>query len=309
MGDLSVLAPPAFAGGLRAGTNTGLDQLEQATADALNTLKPGQANAASVHAEMQRLVLTNAVLLQMAPKVSPSAVDEVVRRLRPSRVIDKALEATAEAHAEALVQFGIPAQLLQLLQSWMDVTIEARIVQRQIQVKRAIDRLQRELPDENTAPAPADPSELLSAIALGKALGGLGDATVRLREQAGELFSILPAGRKRGREYPAFQAWPGIAGQPLARTLAALGQSGGAAAYDFFTSPNDLLDGLTPVEALLGRLTLRQNVDLHADGQGLLAEPAEERQYAVVRAAEAQVVTAGRARAGSRSALQGPSGR
>ena len=78
---------------------------------------------------------------------------------------------------------------------------------------------------------------------------------MRVRERAGELFSVLRTGRKRGREYPAFQAWSGIAGKPLAKVLAALGSASGAVAYGFFTSPTDLLGGVTPIEVLIGKLT------------------------------------------------------
>jgi len=112
---------------------------------------------------------------------------------------------------------------------------------------------------------------------------------VRLRERAGELFSVLRPGRKRGREYPAFQAWPGIAGKPLAQVLAALGPARGAAAYGFFTSPTDLLGGRTPIEELTGKLTIAR--DLEAEVQELLSAEAAERQRAVEDAAHAYAAT------------------
>ena len=46
-----------------------------------------------------------------------------------------------------------------------------------------------------------DPLHGLAATELGAALGDLSDETVRQRERAGELFSVLRPGRKRGREY------------------------------------------------------------------------------------------------------------
>lgn len=96
-----------------------------------------------------------------------------------------------------------------------------------------------------------DPAEAVGAAELG-ALLGVSDETVRNREQAGELFSILRPGRKRGKEYPAFQAWEGIAGEPLKQLLDALRRPTGPGAYAFFTSPQATLAGLSPIEALLG---------------------------------------------------------
>lgn len=93
-----------------------------------------------------------------------------------------------------------------------------------------------------------DPVEPLTAAALGQALGNVSEEMVRAREQAGQLFSIVRPARNRGREYPAFQAWRGVAGEPLAKVLVILRAHGGTAAYGFFTSPNTELAGLTPIE-------------------------------------------------------------
>jgi hypothetical protein len=286
MGDLTGFAQSAFAGGLRASASTGLDQLEQAVADMLSQIQPGRTSAALIHDDMQRLVLINELLLKLSPKVPPWTVADVVRRQRPSRVIRKAQEKTAKAYEEALLQAGIPSSVLELLQSWVEVTVDVRFVHRQIELKRAMDSIQGggvAGSDDTTRP---DASALLSAAQLGKALGDLGDEIVRVRERAGELFSILRPGRKRGREYPAFQAWPGVAGQPLVRTLAALGPASSADAYSFFTSPTALLCGLTPVEALLGQLTSRTDSGVNLDAQVLLAAPPEERLKAVILAAK-----------------------
>jgi hypothetical protein len=116
-------------------------------------------------------------------------------------------------------------------------------------------------------------------------LGGLSDETVRQREKAGELFSFLRPGRKRGREYPAFQTWPSIAGDPLIRVLRALGDANGATAYGFFSSPSPELGRLTPVEALAGKLTKARSID--AGAAALLSESPQARVDAVVGAASA----------------------
>lgn len=55
----------------------------------------------------------------------------------------------------------------------------------------------------------ADPMRMLTPIQAGRELGILDDM-VRLRERGKFLFSVMPPGKLRGREFPAFQTWPGI---------------------------------------------------------------------------------------------------
>jgi hypothetical protein len=64
-----------------------------------------------------------------------------------------------------------------------------------------------------------------------------------------------------------------------------LGPASSTAAYGFFTAPTDLLGGLTPIEALAGRLTTQR--DLDAQTHDMLATPPDERLQAVIKAAEA----------------------
>ncbi|WP_206060122.1 hypothetical protein, partial [Escherichia coli] len=93
----------------------------------------------------------------------------------------------------------------------------------------------------------------------------------------------------RAREYPAFQSWDGIRGEPLHRVLTALSPAGrcsGSTAYRFFTSPNELLGGLTPIEALHGRLT--RDRALHTAATMLLEMPSEERLDHVLAVASAE---------------------
>ena len=231
------------------------------------------------------LVLASTVLMEPAPQSTSAPVAAEVEQSRRSSVIDVALEQATKAHVQALRQAGLDPSVLELFQSWIDVTVDVRVLQRQIELKRAIDGVQGDIALHASAPPTADPTQPLSATELGQALGGRSDETVRQRERAGELFSVLRPGRKRGREYPAFQAWPGIAGAPLAGVLSALGAVGGSVAYGFFTSPTDLLGGLTPIEAMLGRLTSSRNVA--SETRGLLTAPQEERLTAVVKAAHA----------------------
>jgi hypothetical protein len=128
------------------------------------------------------------------------------------------------------------------------------------------------------------PLELLLAGELGQALGLSQDA-VRQREQARELFSVQMGSRNRGREYPAFQAWDGIKGEPLVAVLRMLKELGGAAAYMFFAARNHELAGLTPVEVLLGDLTRPR--PLPSEAVMLLNAEAQERLDATLAAAEA----------------------
>ena len=96
------------------------------------------------------------------------------------------------------------------------------------------------------------PFEPLTAAALGRALD-ISDETVRRREINGELFSIMRPARHRGREYPAFQAWEGIAGEPLALILKALQPENGAMAFSFFSAKTMDLEDCAPIEVLVGR--------------------------------------------------------
>lgn len=100
----------------------------------------------------------------------------------------------------------------------------------------------------------SDPLRLLTAAQLGQDLQGLSDDMVRLREKDGVLFSVLPAGRLRGRLYPAFQAWDGIVGEPLAYVLGFLRGLAGDQHLAFFGRPNADLQMLTPIEVMLGQL-------------------------------------------------------
>ncbi len=285
MNDLAFSATPDLRTEVRSSAFEALDQLERAVVNAVTGLKPGSGSAA-LHKEMTRLMRTNAVLMEQPPQLSTTAVAAVVQQLQPSHLIDEALEETTRAHVEALGKAGVPSSVLELLQSWVEVTVDARVVQRQIEMKRAFDSVQADTTLQEPPALFADPVQPLSAVELGRALGGLSDETVRQRERAGELFSILRPGRKRGREYPAFQAWAGIAGQPLAQVLAALGEASSTADYGFFTSTTDSLGGLTPIETLLGRLTTARS--LNRQTQQLLGAPAAERLQGVVKAAEAQ---------------------
>ena len=198
-------------------------------------------------------------------------------------------EARANAQrAKNLVQqvqrnAGLPTTVLAPLESWLELEVDARVMEQYLEFQRLVDVT---APDVVFQPdvAAADPVEPLTAAALGQALGNLSDETVRARERAGELFSILRPGRKRGREYPAFQAWPAIAGQPLAQVLEILRAHSATAAYGFFTSPNQELANLTPIEVMIGRITHPR--ELPPDATVLLEAPHTERLESVLETAQ-----------------------
>ena len=202
--------------------------------------------------------------------------------------IDDALRVAGDEYRKALEKEGLPIGTLALLENWIELQAVARAVQMQGDFQRSdIAQLNFEAVPEGGGSQP-DATAPLTALELGQALG-VSDQTVRGRERAGELFAILRPGRRRGVEYPAFQAWPGIAGEPLAKTLAALAspdrtRASSTLAYVFFSGRTELLGGLTPIEVLLGRLTPAREIE--PEVRALLGAPATERLEAVVRAAQ-----------------------
>lgn len=184
--------------------------------------------------------------------------------------IDETLVLVRSNVRDALARGGLKEELADVLIDYVDLKVSTEKA-----VADIIGDAERELA------ARRDPAEALSAAQLAAVLG-VTDETVRNREAAGELFSILRPGRKRGREYPAFQAWEGVAGAPLKEILIALGRPSGPVAYAFFTSPQDTLGGLSPLEALVG-LTPRE---VSPEAQEFLRSGAPERLEAVVQAAQ-----------------------
>jgi hypothetical protein len=186
------------------------------------------------------------------------------------RKIDERLAEIRANVIGLLGEGGLGAELAKVLVGYVDL---------QITTENAVAEVLADA--ERVFAARRDPADSLSAVDLGRLLG-VTDETVRNREQAGELFSILRPGRKRGREYPAFQAWNGVAGEPLKLVLAALGRPSGPAAYGFLTSPQDTLAGLTPLEALVG-LTGRE---VAPEAQEFLGSDASDRLAVVLQAAQ-----------------------
>ena len=196
-----------------------------------------------------------------------SVGNQVVTELKK---IDETLVLVRGRVRDVLARGGLNEELADVLIDYVDLKVSTEKA-----VADIVAEAERELA------ARRDPAEALSAVQLAAVLG-VTDETVRNREAAGELFSILRPGRKRGREYPAFQAWEGVAGAPLKDILAALGRPTGPVAYAFFTSAQDTLAGLSPLEALVG-LTPRE---VSPEAQEFLRAGAPERLAVVVQAAQ-----------------------
>lgn len=137
------------------------------------------------------------------------------------------------------------------------------------------------------------PGKLVSGTELAVMLY-VSEEAVRQRHQAGKLIAILREGRERGRGFPVFQSWAGVAGAPLEQILGALGYRGptvqpapldAADAFQFFTSRNEFLGGFTPVEVLTGA-GLHDSADQEASD--FLDRPYEERLDLVTSVARAE---------------------
>ncbi|WP_185826403.1 hypothetical protein [Xanthomonas sp. SI] len=261
--------------------------LERSLAIALSEIQPGLQGAEHIPGYLADLSLASSVLVSSS-NLSFELVKSEARRLRTDSRLEAALQQSSDAHAVALKKAGLAPTVLDILKSWVEVQVEGRVLQRQLDFDRLVSRVADVKPTGVFPISGRDASKFLSAVEFARELG-ISDETVRRREDEREVFSILRPGRKRGREYPAFQAWPGIVGAPLTQVLAALDPELGSATYGFFVSPNELLYDLTPVELLCGALLSVR--DLSAGGADqLMASAPAARLEAVIGAANAYVL-------------------
>lgn len=201
-------------------------------------------------------------------------------------LVEEALRSARAVCARELAAAGLPDPTAAVLLNCVEILVDCHLAHVML-AAQPLPAEENPTPNGERLDATTDPVTPLSAHELGVALGNYTDQTVRQRERDGKLFSILRPGRKRGAEYPAFQAWDGIKGEPLERVLRRLfpeGPVSGPSAYGFFTSPSELLGGLTPVEALTGELAKHRKVGPPA--LELLAAPHDERLRHVLAAAE-----------------------
>lgn len=156
--------------------------------------------------------------------------------------------------ANNILEEKIGSTALQALRILIDARVEARFKEFLAEAVVASERSPLALQSKWTSEDEGrDPFESLTAEEIAKLLG-ISKESVRQREASGELFSINRPARSRCREYPAFQAWDGIAGKPLRDILQILPSGSGAMAFGFFSGKTMDLEDCAPIEILLGRI-------------------------------------------------------
>lgn len=185
------------------------------------------------------------------------------------------IENKTQVFRQALEKSKLPRDAVDLFVSFVDFRLDTQAALYELEIERIV----RSLKGRDTA-------DMGSAEELAAALG-VSAETVRRRTHEGKLFAVLGPGRKRGREYPMFQVWPGIAGKPLETVLEALGSLEGPQAYQFMTTPGDFLGGLTPIEVLVGDAP--EGADLAPGAREFLTQDDVVRLRAVVDAAAHRV--------------------
>lgn len=176
----------------------------------------------------------------------------------------------------ALDNSGLPPRTVELFTSFVDFKLDSQAAMYEIEISRLLQSIKGR-----------DTTEMGTAEELAVALE-VSSETVRRRTLARTLIAVLGPGRKRGREYPMFQTWPGIAGAPLEAVLEALRHPEGAPAYQFMTTPSDALGGLTPIEVMVGEAA--PEAELSPGARDFLQEDQEARLRAVVEAAAARAL-------------------
>lgn len=195
-----------------------------------------------------------------------------------SRQLCALIEQKNQEFRRALDKTGLPQEAIQLFTSFVDFRLDSQAALHELELARLIQALKGR-----------DTAQMGTAEELAQALE-VSSETVRRRTLAGTLIAVLGPGRKRGREYPMFQAWPGIAGAPLEAVLKALGRPDGAQAYQFMTSPNDALGGMSPIEVLVGEVP--DSAEVAPGARDFIQEDDESRLRAVVEAATARAAAA-----------------
>jgi hypothetical protein len=160
------------------------------------------------------------------------------------RDLTEHLDSEVRALSAKLGQLGLDPDVVGLLGKIIDASVARQVV----------DLLDVARQGAGVLPHGGDNTritgEMLPAGEFGRRIN-VSDETVRQREKDGHLFSVLPAGRARGRLYPVFQLLPGVTGEPLDAVISRLGDVGGASVYQFLSSGSEALAGLSPLQILL----------------------------------------------------------
>lgn len=189
------------------------------------------------------------------------------------RDLSEHLDSEVRALSAKLGQLGLDPDVVGLLGKIIDASVARQVV----------DLLDVARQGAGVLPHGGDNTritgEMLSAGEFGRRIN-VSDETVRQREKDGHLFSVLPAGRARGRLYPVFQLLPGVTGEPLDAVISRLGDVGGASVYQFLSSGSEALAGLSPLQILL------REPDVSEVSMTPMELSDEQRLEAVLRAAD-----------------------
>ncbi|MBZ2682148.1 hypothetical protein IPR78_22290 [Xanthomonas perforans] len=215
--------------------------------------------------------------------------DDISWTTQEASPLQKALSVSSQAHIHALKEQGLSDGVLKLMQSWVELQVEGRVFQHQLEnVAIHHDAQALQSARGSVAVLTSDPTETLGAEAMAEKLRISGE-TLRRREKERRFFSILQPARRRGREYPAFQAWPEIDLNALAKVLQALPKESGGSLYGFFLARNEYLSDLSPLEVLIGKCFSTRAIAFRESKpvRSMMAWGAGERLEAVLDAARA----------------------
>lgn len=142
----------------------------------------------------------------------------------------------------------------------------------------------------DTAPAgdgrtlPVARLKAAEVIAQGKT--GMAQATLYRAADKGRCYSVMPGGRRIGKEFPAWQFVEPVP-ELMAPVLACLAGQPGSEVHAFWVTAADRLNELAPAELLAG-CPFETRGALHPSQQALLGLPSGTRQKRVVEFAQQQ---------------------
>lgn len=142
----------------------------------------------------------------------------------------------------------------------------------------------------DTAPAgdgrtlPVARLKAAEVIAQGKT--GMAQATLYRAADKGRCYSVMPGGRRIGKEFPAWQFVEPVP-ELMAPVLACLAGQPGSEVHAFWVTAADQLNELAPAELLAG-CPFETRGALHPSQQALLGLPSGTRQKRVVEFAQQQ---------------------
>lgn len=119
------------------------------------------------------------------------------------------------------------------------------------------------------------PSEVVD-----RGLVAMSQATLYRAVEDGRFYCVTPRGKAIGKAFPAWQFSPPVPGM-LAVVLQQMKSLPSSEIHEFWVTPVDAFDDLTPAEVLAGR-AFETRAALSAAQRGHLSQPAGERQGRVI---------------------------